>query len=175
MITLTKTGGSIEINFSDTEKHYMSSGAFVFGDEFSEFVMVYDEMNGAKIGTKSYKLLVEQIVGRPSDDSLAVAEWMRDTYFSGVESGGGGGGGGDASAANQVTEIARLDSIVLDVDDLSKKTASGKVTVPYDEKVIVYSDAANGVIDYIRYNLSSSEVARDTWSYDGFGNLTGIS
>jgi hypothetical protein len=49
------------------------------------------------------------------------------------------------------------------------------VTEDYDEREIVYlSPAALGNIDYISYLSSALEIKRETLSYDGFGNITGV-
>lgn len=173
MITFTKTVNSVEVNFNDLEKHYISVESAVMGKLGDTKVLIADLLKGGN-STRSYNISTVEINGRPSDNPVLVAAWLRDNFFTGYDVGAGGGGGGDASAANQLTQIARADTMLIDQASYADKAPSAKVTEEYDEKVIVYSDAANGVIDYVRYNLLSAEVARDTYSYDGFGNIDGI-
>lgn len=175
MVTFTRTVNSVEISFDDKEKHYISPSSSVLAREDDSYIVIADFVQG-KSGTRRYKIDVEEINGRPSDLPVQVAEWLRDTYFAGQDySGTGGGGTGDASAANQLTQIARADTTISDLNDFANKSGAALVTEEFDEKVIVYSDAENGVIDYIRYNLLGVEVARETFTYDGFGNVTNIS
>lgn len=172
MITFTRTGGSVEMD--------MGGDVFYLTTELS----VYAKANIGKIFIQStpqtsntsafISFAPTEVNGRPSDGILAVAEWLRDTYFIGPAS-GGGGGGGDATAANQVTAIAELNNIETDLEGFSGKTASGLVTVAHDYKQIVY--LGNGEIDYIAYKTGGSggtEVARTTFAYDGNLNITSI-
>lgn len=62
--------------------------------------------------------MADKIVVPPDDGSLLIrykdmgdGTWAEVIYSANSGGGGGGGGGGDASAANQLTEIARLEDI----------------------------------------------------------------
>lgn len=170
MVTFTKTGNSVEMDLG-TDVHYLPTSMVVSAKVSSNKIFLAESPSPT---TTFIAFLPTEINGRPSDDILAVAEWMRDTYFTGL-SVSGGGGGGDATAANQVTAIAELNNIESDIEGFSGKTESGLVTVAHDYKQIVY--LGNGEIDYIAYKTGGSggtEVARTTFTYDGSLNITSI-
>ena len=52
----------------------------------------------------------------------ALTDKLNDEYFDNAVTSGGGGGGGDASAANQVLEIAELQSIVTNTTGTATET-----------------------------------------------------
>lgn len=109
-------------------------------------------------------------------------------------SGGGGGGGGDASAAHQLTQIARLDTLVAQTDTLEANIVSLSTTQGNGGDSPAASDTATASQIAIakRHNILLSALAatpgdlvRDSagtafspgscshvYGYDGNGNLT---
>lgn len=171
MITFTKTANSVEMNLG-TDIHYLRPDMSISAKVSSGKIYLSENPSPS---TTFIAFLPTEVNGRPGDDILVVAEWLRDTYFTGLSVSGGGGGGGDATAANQVTEIALLGAIETDVELLTDKTPSDLVTELHDYKQIVYT--GGGDIDYVAYKTGGSggsEVARITLAYDGNGNITGI-
>lgn len=73
---------------------------------------------------------------------------------------------GAATEAKQDGQISALDSLAV-------KSASGMVTVPFDEQVITYVGATTDVNQVI-YKNARVTVATVTLSYDGNGRLTGV-
>jgi len=170
MVTFTKTANSVEMDLG-TDVHYLPTSMVVSAKVSSGKIFLAESPSPT---TTFIAFLPTDINGRPSDDILAVAEWLRDTYFTGLSL-SGGGGGGDATAANQVTEIALLGAIETDIELLSDKTPSDLVTEVHDYKQIAYT--IDGDIDYVAYKTGGSggtEVARITLAYDVNGNITGI-
>jgi len=171
MITFTKTGNSVEMDMGN-EVFYISTELNVYAKTNLNKIFLQSSPQTKDV-VSFISFAPTEVNGRPSDNILAVAEWLRDTYFTGLTL-SGGGGGGDATAANQLTEIAELNNIEADLEGFSSKTGSSLVTVAHDYKQIVYS---GDNIDYISFKTGGSggtEVARLTYSYDGSNNITGI-
>lgn len=96
---------------------------------------------------------------------------------------------GAATEAKQDDQIAQLADIQTAVENIdtntqgkateatlstfSSKTASGMVTVPFDEQVIAYV-GLTADIDTVTYKNVGVTVATVSLSYDGQGRLTGV-
>lgn len=185
MVTFTKgasaTGNTVEIDINGAEVHYVSVEAPVKGKAGGDIVYVGEKIQLGNSGNY-FRFKTTDINGRPSDDGAAVAEWLRDNYFTGLATATGGGGGGDASAANQLTMIAELQDIEADVEagnvltqTLINKTPTAQISEVYDHRSLVYD--INGRLDYVSYKTGGaggSEVARLTFTYDGNDNIVEI-
>jgi len=186
MITFTRGSGinsnTVEIDFGG-EVHYVSPEAPVKGKVGENKVFIGDKL---KLGNSSnfFSLLTTSINGRPSDDGAAVAEWLRDTYFYGIASGGAGGSfpADYANSGNQATMISELQDVEAAVvavgteaTNIKNKIGSSQVTELFDHKTINYNPS--GTINYVSYlvgGAAGSEVARLTFTYDGNDNITQI-
>jgi len=93
---------------------------------------------------------------------------LNDEYFDNAVTSAGGGGGGDATAANQVLEIAELTTI-------SQNTAKGnleKLKTEANDLIVLYTwlDAATADqrIDNIEYRSATlGIIVIDTYTYGG--------
>lgn len=169
MIVFTRTGNSIEIAFDSTRKQYASPDAILKGDAGGTIVYITENLQ-AGTTTRGIEFTVTEITGRPSDDALDVVEWLRDTYFYGFDYTIATAPAGNSTVANQLIQIARADAMVAELNQLK----SGMITVQFDEKTIVFTSAPEGIIDYVLYELDSVEVARQTFTYDAYGNIINI-
>lgn len=172
MITLTKTDNSVQVVFSTGEVFYLRPDTIVFTRQNENRIFVVNETASGVY----FKFKPTDINGRPNDDLEDVAEFLRDTYFTGLTvSGGGGSWPVDyATSGNQTTQITELNNIETDLEALVDKTPTDLVTEIHDYKEIVYSGSD---IDYISYKTGGSggsEVARVTFTYNGNGDITGI-
>jgi hypothetical protein len=116
------------------------------------------------------------ISGRPNDNPFDIADWLAINYFFGNDYTGGGGGGGDASAANQVTQIALAGDIDASVQELVAKTKGSDMMTIHDAREFVrfVGGSLNGKISYILYLTGGRfgvEAARKTLYYDGNDKL----
>lgn len=187
MITFTRGSGAntntVEIDFGN-EVHYVSPEAPVRGKSGTNYVYVGHFLNLGN-STNYFRILTTEINGRPADDGAQVAEWLRDTYFYGLDSAGGGGGSWPndyANSGNQSTMITELQDIEADIEagnvvrqGISDKSPSGQVVEEFDHRTINWN--GDGSINYVSYKLGGiggTEVARLTFTYDGSGNITEI-
>lgn len=169
MITFSRTDNSVEMLIG-TDAYYLPTDMMVVAKVSQGKIYITDSPVHV---TTHIAFAPTDVNGRPADDILVVAEWVRDTYFKGLVV--SGGGGGDATAANQVTQINELNAIEADVEALVDKTPSDLVTELHDYKEVVYLMSGN--IDYVAYKTGGSggtEVARLTFTYNGSGDVIGI-
>lgn len=176
MINFTRTNNIVQIVTDDYEIN-TSSETTVTGKSGDEWVFVYLETKFSNDG-RFLRMRVTDINGRPDDDAANVAEWLKATYFYGPDYGtiATGWPADYANSGNQTAQITELEDIEAAVVlgntellNIKNKMASAFVTEPFDEQEFFYvsSGPALGEVDYIIYKLSSSEVARLTFGYNG--------
>lgn len=87
MITFSRLLNSVKLELAN-EVHFLSPDCFIIAKSDKIYIQ-------SKVATSqpnaSYQFAPTEINGRPSDDALLVAEWLRDTYFYGITAVGGGG------------------------------------------------------------------------------------
>lgn len=80
MITFSRSLNSVKLELTN-EVHFLSPDCFIIAKNSSIYIQ-------SKLATSqpnaSYQFAPTEINGRPSDDALVVAEWLRDTYFYGI-------------------------------------------------------------------------------------------
>jgi hypothetical protein len=172
MVTLVKTGNSVQVTFSSGEVYYLQPDTTLFTRPNEGRIYINNDVSNP---TGHFRFLPTDINGRPNDDLEDVAEFLRDTYFTGLDITGGGSWPGDyATSGNQTTQIAELNAIEADVEGLAAKSAAGIITEEHDYKEIVYSGSD---IDYISFKTGGSGgtlVATLTFAYNGNGDITSI-
>ncbi len=172
MITFTKAGNSVQLTSANGDVYYISSETLIHTRINEGRIYI---QNNTLNDSSFFKYYPTDINGRPNDDLEDVAEWLRDTYFTGLDITGGGSWPGDyATSGNQTTIITELNNIETDIESLVDKTPTDLVTELHDYKEIVYTGSN---IDYISYKTGGSggtEVARVTFTYDVDDNITEI-
>jgi hypothetical protein len=80
-----------------------------------------------------------------------------------------------SAAAGGATETT-LSSVLTQVQELNSKTAGSLAPVKFDQQVITYVAAGNGVgeIQTVTYKLATVTVKTLTLSYDGSNRLSGV-
>ena len=129
---------------------------------------------------KEYVLSFEiaDITGRPNDNPVDVADWLRINFFFGNNYGSGGGTFplDYANSGNQATMISGLTDIEVAVLATTAKMKGSDVTTPFDSKQLVryVGGGLDGKLSYITFLTGGrfgTEVARRTLYYDGNSKL----
>lgn len=90
MVTFTKTANSVEMLIGN-DAYYLPADMIVAAKVAQGRIYLTDSPQQV---TSNISFLPTEVNGRPSDDILAVSEWLRDTFFTGLSLSGTGGGGG---------------------------------------------------------------------------------
>ena len=106
MVTFTRNTNTVEVN---TDGALMSVSPELSVNGLVGETKIYFSLGPLDYNRKNSVLaiLISDIQGRPNNNAPDVAQWLADTYFSGLS--GGGGGGSPVVPEEIVTEPSSVD------------------------------------------------------------------
>lgn len=150
MITFTKTGNSVEMD-TGTDVHYLSVEMVVSAKVAQNLIYLQESPNPS---SAFIKFRPTEVNGRPGDPILTVAEWLRDTYFTGLPSGGGGGGpiedGVSAAIKATVLDYTNSNPLAVRLTDTNGDYIAAGAGTQYTEDAVAPADPIGTAVALVR-------------------------
>jgi hypothetical protein len=116
-IQITNNNNTLDIDFDGNGDQYSVYKTNVTLEKSGDYVVIVDS---GRVPAKEYKVLYSNVTVPANTD----ADDLYSILLGYINTTSGGGGGGDASSANQITQIARQDTIIGHVDEIEDKLDS---------------------------------------------------